>query len=331
MRFDNIASAANTPGGFQAGVNDIIQAVMGAKRQQAEQAFQQSQMDQQQANSDRSFGAEQAQRLASNGYRDRELKANEMRAQTDQTHSRAQDLNMTMDNLGAVGKYFGDKFLPDASKTGGLTEYQKTQVEHQKAETAAKADAEMRSQARDLAGFSKEGLVHKPVKTPRMGPPDIKGAQRQMILNGQPLWEDKVVDGMPEPKHWLDLESQYQKLKNPAAWQAKEDAKNAAMNSQYRGEVMPTAPAPAPRPAGGTPGLGSQVAQSLVTQNTGDTNGLSQNEQVPQAPAIDYAAEDAKLQATNPQYRQLRANPQFNWKGAVEKATATAMRAQQPR
>ena len=202
-----------------------------------------------------------------------------------------------------------------------MTEYQKIQVERQKAEDTAKTDAELRSQARDLAGFSKEGLVHKPVKTPRMGPPGLDGSQHQMILNGQPLWEDKVIDGMPEPKHWLDLESQYQKLKNPAAWQAKEDAKN----SQYRHEDMP----PAPRAAGGTPGLGAQVAQTLAPQNTGATNGLSQNEQVPQAPAIDYAAEDAKLQTTNPQYRQLRANPQFNWRGAVEKATAA--RAQQPR
>ena len=42
MRFDNIAMAANTPGGFQAGVNDIVQALMGAKRQQAQQAFQEA-------------------------------------------------------------------------------------------------------------------------------------------------------------------------------------------------------------------------------------------------------------------------------------------------
>ena len=316
MRFDNIASAANTPGGFQAGVNDIIQAIMGAKRDQAQQAFQQSQMAQQQANSDRSFGAEQAQRLASNGYRDRELKANELRAQTDQVHSQAQDLNMTMDNLGAVGKYFGDKFLPDASKTGGMTEYQKIQVERQKAEDTAKTDAELRSQARDLAGFSKEGLIHKPVKTPRMGPPGLNGSQHQMVLNGQPLWEDKVVDGMPEPKHWADLESQYQKLKDPAAWQAKEDAKN----SQYRHEDMP----PAPRAAGGTPGLGAQVAQSLVTQNTGDTNGLSQNElgaqnaEAQKKAELDYSADDLILQSKDRAYKVNRARPSFQYRAAID-------------
>ena len=311
MRFDNIASAANTPGGFQAGVNDIIQAVMGAKRQQAEQAFQQSQMDQQQANSDRSFGAEQAQRLASNGYRDRELKANEMRAQTDQAHSRAQDLNMTMDNLGGALKYGLDTvFKP---KTGGLTEYQKTQIEHQKAEDTAKADAELRSRARDLAGFSKEGLVHKKTQVARMGPPDIKGAQRQMIVDGKPLWEEKVIDDMPTDRHWADLESQYQKLKDPAAWQAKEDAKN----SQFRGEVMPQAPAP--RAAGGTPGLGAQVAQSLVTQNTGDTNGLSQNEPLDPAKAeLDYAEDDRILQAKDPAYRTNRANPKFPYRKAID-------------
>ena len=228
-----------------------------------------------------------------------------------------------MDRAGSVGQYIGDKLIPDASKTGGMNEYQKIQVKRQEAEDAAKADAGFRQQARDMSGFSKEGLVHKKIKVPRMGAAGLDGSQSPLIVDGKPVWDEKVIDDMPTDRHWADLESNYQKLKDPAAWQAKEEAKN----SQFRGEVMPQAPAP--RAAGGTPGLGSQVAQTLATQNTGDTNGLSQNEPAVQAPAIDYAAEDAKLQATNPQYRQLRANPQFNWKGAVEKAAA--MRAQQPR
>ena len=319
MRFDNIASAANTPGGFQAGVNDIIQAVMGAKRQEAQQAFQQSQMDQQQANSDRSFGAEQAQRLSSNEFREREIKNSEARTRQDGIQNGQKFIGGLMDRADSVGKSIGDMF----SKPGGMTEYQKIQVKRQESEDAAKADAGFRQQARDMSGFSKEGLVHKKIKVPRMGAAGLDGSQSPLIVDGQPVWDEKVIDDMPTDRHWADLESNYQKLKDPAAWQAKEDAKN----SQFRGEVMPQAPAP--RAAGGTPGLGSQVAQTLATQNTGDTNGLSQNEPMAQAPAIDYAAEDAKLQATNPQYRQLRANPQFNWKGAVEKAAA--MRAQQPR
>lgn len=314
MRFDNIASAANTPGGFQAGVNDIIQAVMGAKRDQAQQAFQQSQMDQQQANLNRSFGADQAQRLSSNSYRERELAANETRAKTDQEHSRAQDLNMTMDNLGAVGKYFGDKFLPNAAAKGtlapgALTEYQKYQIRKD-------TDTTLHTQAMNESGIDEHGQKTESVTSPKY---DIAG--RPIIgADGKPVTETKLAKRIASQDEMKAAYTHLDSLKHPQP--------KAAADSQFRHEDMPGTPVQ-PRAAGGTPGLGAQVAQTLAPQNTGDTNGLSQNEPAVQAPAIDYVAEDAKLQATNPQYRQLRANPQFNWKGAVEKAAA--MRAQQPR
>ena len=314
MRFDNIASAANTPGGFQAGVNDIIQAIMGAKRQEAQQAFQQSQMDQQQGNFNRSFGEEQAQRLASNGFREREIKNSEARTRQDGIQNGQKFMGDMMDGAGSVGKSIAGMF----SKTGGMNEYQKIQVKRQEAEDTRKADEGHEAWAREAAGFNKKGLINKKISTPHMiTPGGFDSEPTQLIIDGKPQWKEEIGEDLPTKEHWDKYQYELEKRKNPEAVRARETA-------QFRGEVMPE-----PRAAGGTPGLGSQVAQTLATQNTGDTNGLSQNEQAVQAPAIDYVAEDAKLQATNPQYRQLRANPQFNWKGAVEKAAA--MRAQQPR
>lgn len=311
MRFDNIASAANTPGGFQAGVNDIIQAVMGAKRDQAQQAFQQSQMDQQQANLNRSFGAEQAQRLASNGYREQELKANTMRAQTDQAHSRAQDLNMVMDNLGAVGKYFGDKLIPNASSKGALapgamTEYQKYQVQKD-------TDAALHARAMNENGIDEHGQKTESVTSPKF---DIAG--RPIIgADGKPVTETKLAKRIASQDEMKAAYLHLDALKHPQA--------PAAANAQFRHEDMPSMPTQVSR----TPSPGAAMVRTLTPQNVGDTNGLSQNTPMATAPAVDYAAEDARLQATNPQYRQLRANPQFNWKAAVDKVTS--QRAQQPR
>ena len=323
MRFDNIASAANTPGGFLAGVNDIIQAVMGAKREQAQMARQDAMMAQQQGNADRSYGQQQAQQLVANKYREQEIANATMNARTNQDQVKAQtEHHQRGDAISAgtaIGKNLFGKF---AGQEGGMNEYQKFQVERQKADAASKADEGFRERARARAKFTKDNLVNDEVDEVVMEDTNIGGKRKVVGANGLPVMRKVVKARLPTDRDYAEVERFYQELKNPAPAQSTADA-----NSQYRGEVMP--PGTGTGQVTGNQSPGATMAKSLTPQNTGDTDGMSQNEQVVQAPALDYVAEDAKLQATNPQYRQLRANPQFNWKGAVEKAAA--MRAQQPR
>ncbi len=84
----------------------------------------------------------------------------------------------------------------------------------------------------------------------------------------------------------------------------------------------------------GAPGEGAAIIQNLVPPNSGsatdgmsvkDTGGMgSQIAGAMQAkPPIDYAAWDAKLQASDPEYRQLRSNPNFDWKADIDDGIAT--------
>ena len=330
MRFDNIAMAANTPGGFQAGVNDIVQALMGAKRQQAQQAFQEAQMQQQMAIADRSFGAEQAQQLSSNAFREREISANELRAKTDDRQATAKIQGDALDRAGSFAAGISDRLFgkPGVAGSGGMkpmtysdqlaqTKY-KDELTNQKT-TAAREAADRK------AGITKGQVSYEENE------PILTGIlqDKQLVVEGKPQFKKVTRSRLASAAEYAQSENVYQGLMNP---QFKAD-----QDSQFRGEVIPPQ-----RQASGTPGMGTAVAQSLAP-NTGATNGLSQNEaQETQAHTIaeslmppmlrnpiDYAAEDLKLQAEYPEYKQLRSNPSYNWKGAVDEAVR--QRAQQPR
>lgn len=316
MRFDNIAMAANTPGGFQAGVNDIVQAIMGAKRQQAQQAFQEAQATREQGNLDRSYGAQQAQQLAGNAFREREIASTEARTRNEATQNGQRFTMDLMDRAGAVGQDIADRMFgkPGAARAGSakdpnaLTESQRLAREDAK----NKGDEDW---ARMRTSMNPDGTRNVKGKKLRTIPGDY-GSGVTTVTDGQgnPVWDD-TLDKLPmTDADWREYEGHLDARRNP---QTKADA-----NSQFRGEVIRAVP----RQASGAAGLGSQVAESLAP-NTGSTNGLSQNEAQVQVPPVDYEAEDLKLQALDPKYKQRRAVPGFNWKGVIDE---TVRRRAQP-
>lgn len=330
MRFDNIAMAANTPGGFQAGVNDIVQAIMGAKRQQAQQAFQEAQATREQGNLDRSFGAQQAQQLAGNKFREREVASTEARTKNDAIQNGQRFTMGMMDRAGSVGQDLADRMFgkPGAARAGSakdpnaLTEAQR--LAHEAAKTKSDEDW-----ARMRTSMNSDGTRNVTGKKLRTVPGDY-GMGVTVVTDGQgnPVWDDTLEKRPMTDADWREYYGHLDARRNP---QSKADA-----NSQFRRENLP----PVPRQASGAAGLGSQVAESLAP-NTGSTNGLSQNEG-PGTQAhtiaenlmprmlrnpIDYEAEDLKLQALDPKYKQRRAVPGFNWKGVIDE---TVRRRAQP-
>ncbi len=303
MRFDNIAQAAMTPGGFNAGANDMIQALLGAKANKAKLAQQGEQQAWERGFQERKLSADITNNLTNQGYRGREVAANEMRAQTDQGLAGNTIANTWADNIGSVGKYIGDKLMPDAGRAGGGTPANDLAREKWDAEKAKNAEDKARAQANLEVFGNPDGQaqdVQDEPMTDLLGQPRIDPKTGKILTTGN----KKYVKRLPTKEESMQAEAAYRRL------------------MAERTTSLP----------------GSGVASARTAPQAGDTNGLSKNESptggapaslgsqlagsLAPAPAIDYAAEDARLQATDPQYRQYRSNPQFNWKAAIDATRA---------
>lgn len=300
MRFDNIAQAAMTPGGFNAGVNDIIQAVMRARMAKAAQEAKQEEQQWDRGMQEKTLGQQMSNNLANQGFREREVKANETRAQTDQGLAGNTIANTWADNMGSVGKFIGDKLMPDAKGAGATTPA--NDLAREKFDYEKNKDFE--TQARRDANIEVYG-------NPDGHAQDVQD-------------ENLEIFGMPQidPKTGAAAKTGNKKYvkRLPNA----DESKRA--EGAYR-KIMATRTTSLPA---------SGVVSARAKTNTGDTDGLSVKEPAPTQgglggqitgamgakPPVDYASEDAKLQASDPQYRQLRSNPKFNWRAAIDATLA---------
>ncbi len=297
-RFDNLAAAAVTPGGFQAGVNDMVQAILGADVAKQKMAQQGQMRAEDMAFREKSLGAEMANNLAGQKLRGREVAATETRNENWANQQAAENLGAGLDRAGKVGSWFmeGIGFGGKNVKPGGQAGEQPKPLSEDDAFQAdlAQVNQEVFSNPK---GEAYDEVPENRVTTDLRGRPIItKIGTKRVERNKTPEEQERVR----------------------ALLKARQDAR-ATNTSQ--------------KPA--------SLVDTVVKPNTGDTDGMSYREQPAPAPApgglgaemsgmlgggapaIDYAAEDARLQATDPGYKQLRANPRFNWKKAVEAAKAS--------
>ncbi len=320
--FDNIARAAVTPGGFQAGVNDIIQAIMQNKTAQAKMAGMQEQQGWERDFKERSLGADISNQLASRRLQERGVATGELNAKTNAALAGNTVANTWADNAGSVGKYMMDKLVPDARGPG------------------------VNADKRDVAGerFDYDKNKDRMEQARREANIEVYGNDKGEAYDVQE--ENLTTFGIPmiDPKTGAAVKSGNKKyIKRPSS---PEEAKRAEAAYRTRMQAL-----------GSSSGLGSGITDARTQPPVGKTDGESMNEKLPAPrpgvdittpsqmtapgarggmgsqvagalgaapaqPAIDYAAEDARLQLTNPKYKQLRSSPGFDWKAAITKYKA---------
>lgn len=267
--FDKLAAAAITPGGFQAGVNDIVQALLARKTNEAKLAQQQDQMafDQNYKMQDlalrrEGMGSQVADRLADQKYREAQLglqrdELNWKKSQTPKDPTMGRPLTEAeqaeLDEREVNLEMFG---VPDIGK--GIPSE--------------------RPQVKTGMGFDPKTNLPSPIAVPT-------GASESW---NRPLTEAELI------------------RKNMLLKQRRDARGNRGPGvSAVHANTAPPGAAPTEQPPVRQGGMGAQIADSLGAK-----------------PAIDYEAEDAKLQASDPRYRQMRQNPRFQWRAAIDAVKA---------
>jgi hypothetical protein len=295
MRFDNIATAAVTPGGFQGGVNDIIQAILGADAAKQRAAIHEQDAATAQGNveADRawrkeSLGQQMANHAADQGLRQQEIN-NTNRHYADQAaQAGAKNMGEWADRAGSVGKNIYQMM------TGSGTYKQPAS---KVAKPMSFADANSRANL-DVYGTTDGPYGTKVTKDPVL---NVIGEQ-QAGPDGVPLFKtrEKREKRDPTPEERAKHSEALQKyLSTPVQSMGSQVAENAG---DLPGEDIPaTSEGAVPLNRGIRPPVTVLPPSAAV-----------------QKPAIDYNALDAKLQATDTKWRQKRASPTFNWKGALD-------------
>lgn len=266
-RFDSIARAAVTPGGFQAGVNDIAAAVLQADAQKA-QAAQQA----------KALGL-QDQRLAE------QIRAN-MAGEQNAMLRHSEGLGLDKQRLGEQIRH-------------------NTAMENRPGYQANEGLEEKRGFDLDLAMANTEAF----------GNPDGVAWIDQTVPDPFGLGEPvvKKVKGPPDQKL---VDKRDQRFKELRAIRANGGQGLPPTSGRIVDQVVPkagTAPTSPAAPATPAP-LGPPTAGKPNGEPTVDPNAR------PMSPGklVDYTRRDAKYLKASPKYRQMRADPSFDWKAFLD-------------
>lgn len=272
--FDRLAGAAVTPGGFQSGVNDIVQALLNRDAHDAQMA--------------------QA----------RERQAYDRQAQQQQFDLQRQ----------TMGSRMADQ-LADQQHRAAQLGLQREELDFRKTQAQRSPQGRQMTEA-DWAKFDEDEVNRELYGTTDLS----KGIpyERDVVKTGMGM---DYTTGLPTMLK-MPTGQKETAYRQRTADEVKDFNARVAARRQARGNTSPSAQvvqsltaapgsgaAPTEQPPARKDSVGGQIAGSLSAQPA----------------VVDYEAEDAKLQAADPNYKAARANPRFNWRKAID-----ALRAQGP-
>jgi hypothetical protein len=318
-RFDQIAQAANTPGGFQAGVNDIVAAIMGADAEKFK-------------------AAKQAEADAASSDLNKQKMSEMIRANAAQEGLRSQDIAgdeaFRRDSLGETIRHNGvmeQRPVGGAGTDPSLVEQRGHAIDRSDANTMAGMvddntawiDQEIPPDPLAVNGKPTFKKVRGPASDTQMQMRDaefarLRAARANASAGGQgatgqkPQGRGSVLDGvMP------DLPKAGGAPTSPGARPIPVPLGNTA---DQRAPVGPQTGVPTPPRAEGKAG-NAPVSPGAQPTEVPLAQGASKNLQPLQSlrdratgVPIDFDALDAKYQELSPAYRQKRSSPTWNWK-----------------